>query len=59
MNDFVGLEQCCQAVAECFVMIRCQVAERQQHSSAGLQTWQNAWDQCLNYPLKPAEQEVQ
>ena len=59
MNGFAGLEQCCQAAADCFVKTHSQVAEHHQDSSAGLQTWQNAWDQCLNYSLKPAEQEVQ
>ncbi len=55
MNGFAGLEQCCQTVADCFVKTHSQVAEHQQHSSAGLQTWQNAWDQNFAPALKPAE----
>lgn len=55
MNGFAGLEQCCQTVANCFVKTHSQVAEHQQASSVGLQTWQNAWDQNFDPPLKPAE----
>ena len=55
MNGFAGLEQCCQTVADCFAKTHGQVAEHQQASSAGLQTWQNAWDQNFDPSLKPAE----
>jgi hypothetical protein len=48
MNGVAGLVHYCQTVVACFVKTHSQVAEHQQDSSVGLQTWQNAWDQDLD-----------